>query len=206
VTCSACGARNSPSSAWCTQCFAPLGATPPPPAELTTQAARTVAAAAAPDVRQVGEDVEWRCGRCGRWTALGRADCATCGGARTGFGAEVDRRTRALPAGVGLAVSAVLPGVAHLLAGRVGSGVARLALTIGWGAAAVTAWGPDRAPSSVAWAFLVGVVLVWLGTLVDSTRLDRPTGPELLRSRVLLVLVAGVTVAAVLAVLVDALG
>lgn len=119
---------------------------------------------------------------------------------------DVDRRHRSLPPGVAVASSVVLPGVAHLLTGRIGSGAARLALCLGWGAAAVTAWGPGGGPSLVASVLLLGVAVVWLGTLVDSTQLHRSAGPELLRSRVLLVLVALVAVGAVLAVLVDALG
>jgi TM2 domain-containing membrane protein YozV len=236
VRCPACGARNPDGSAWCTQCFAatdpstapaagPVMALGTPPAATTPPAPQTApvtvdassrdlgASSAAPsaatrDIRQRDEVVEWRCGRCDDWTVLERGTCHTCGATRAGFGASASpRTTRALEPATALGVSLVVPGAAHLLTGRVGSGIARALLGLGWLLVALLTWGSSAGtPPVVALVFLTGAATVYGATLVDAWQLGRPANRELLRPRVLTVLVVTVTVVAVLAMAVSALG
>jgi hypothetical protein len=229
VRCPGCGARNPDTSAWCTQCYAAMDPTAGPvtaPATSTPsapQAGQATAESPSPDlaappaappsaatrdVRQRGETVEWRCGRCDGWTVLERGTCGTCGAPRAGFGASVSPRTaRALEPGAALAASLVVPGAAHLVTGRLGSGIARVVLGLGWLLVALLTWGGSDGPLPVvAVVFLVGAAIVYVATLVDAWHLGRAASRELLRPRVLTVLVATVTVAAVLAMAVSALG
>jgi hypothetical protein len=189
VRCPTCEARNAAGADWCTQCFAPLGgATLPPEVEAATSPATPR------DVRTVGDEVEWRCARCRSWVPLLAEVCTTCGGPRTGFGDPV-RRPGPEPRDRGrlVAASVVLPGLGHLLAGRVGTGVARLLLGLSWAAGGVAIARSAGAAGGIlpAVPLLLGAVVVWAASVRDAAVLG--DGQELLRPKVL----AGLTVAVV---------
>jgi hypothetical protein len=101
-----------------------------------------------------------------------------------------------------LAASVVLPGVGHLIAGRPGTGAARLVLWLLWlgpGIAAVL--GAQGAVAALpGLVLLAGAAVLWVTTLIDVQRLAGGDGRELLTSRRLLWLVGAVVVGAVLAV------
>jgi hypothetical protein len=208
VRCPACGARNTGGADWCTQCYASLGeATPPPPVEVATSplpdpppegpataTATSATSASARDVRTVGDDVEWRCARCRDWSPLLADACTTCGGPRTGFGGPVHRPAPGpTDRGRATAASVLLPGLGHLLAGRVGTGIARLVLGLSWlvGGVAIAAGAGGGGRALPAIPLLLGAVTVWAASIRDAAALG--TGRELLRPRVL----AGLTVAVV---------
>lgn len=203
MRCPACGARNSGGAGWCTQCYAPLGdATAPPPVEVATgprpdpapEGPASATSASARDVRTVGDEVEWRCARCRDWSPLLAEACRTCGGPRTGFGGPVNRPAAGpTDRGRAVAASVLLPGLGHLLAGRAGTGIARLLLGLSWlvGGVAIAAGADGGGRALPAIPLLLGAVIVWAASIRDAAVLG--TGDELLRPRVL----AGLTVAVV---------
>jgi hypothetical protein len=217
VRCPACGARNSDHADWCTQCYADLRGPvpaaetelePAPPGGVATPDLRGRGGrhpdATARDVRTVDGGVEWRCATCGGWTPLGAPRCGTCDAPRQGFGDStpppaVDRGAR----GRLVLASALLPGLGHLLTGRTGTGAARLILAVSWllGAVAVLRSAGQVLPAA---PLLLGVAVIWAGSLRDVLALV-DGGPELLTSRVLLWLTAGV-ILALLVTLVVAVG
>lgn len=215
MRCDACGALNPASAAWCGQCLvrfvqaegpAASGPTEPvadsssgtTPAPSTTNETYDAPrrSGAARDVRTVDGQVEWRCQRCDAWAALGRSSCPVCGAARTGFGDTVSGAGRTLPMATAVAGSALLPGAAHVAAGRVGSGLARVGLGVGWLAGGVALLrgsggaGLARLPGLV---LLLGAGVLWAVTLLDARTLTAAGGREVLSARALAVLVATVT-------------
>jgi hypothetical protein len=149
--------------------------------------------------------VEWRCRRCEAWSPLLSSTCTTCGGPREGFGEDTAPDAARVPdVSVLLAVSVVLPGVGHLLAGRAGTGVARLALWLLWLAPGLPAvLGAQGAVAALpGLVLLAGAAVLWAATLVDVQRLAGGDGREVLTSRRLLWLVGAVVAGAVLAVFV----
>jgi hypothetical protein len=160
------------------------------------------------DVRDRGGVVEWRCRRCEAWSPLLSSTCVTCGGPREGFGEDTPPDPARVPdVSVLLAVSVVLPGVGHLLAGRSGTGVARLALWLLWlGPGLPAVLGAQAAVAALpGLVLLAGAAVLWAATLVDVQRLAGGDGPEVLTSRRLLWLVGAVVAGAVLAVFVATL-
>lgn len=94
MTCPHCGARNTTTAPWCTQCLQPLGQDPsPPPAPPapaqegppTTTPPRPAAPHATGDdhpggaFRSVDGQVEWRCTACDTWNGLDVPTCSACG-------------------------------------------------------------------------------------------------------------------------------
>jgi hypothetical protein len=106
-----------------------------------------------------------------------------------------------------LSATVPMPGLGHLLAGRSGTGAARLILWLLW---VGPGWVTVRGAGGVA-AAMPGVVLLagagtlWTATLVDVARMARGEDREVLTARVLLRLVGAVVGGIVLAVLVAAL-
>jgi hypothetical protein len=198
VTCASCGARNRADAAWCTQCYAPSGAV-----ELER-----------PDVQPVGPQrtvreregaVEWRCSRCGRWSPLPSTACGHCAAPRRGFGERELARAPAHDPAVLLGASLLLPGIGHLLAGRTGTGAARVVLWLLWlggGWLLLAGQGPP-APGRV---MLGGAGVLWVTTLEDVRRLAAGRGDELLGTRALGGLVAAVTGALLLSAVVSVFG
>lgn len=147
------------------------------------------------DIRAIDGRVEWRCATCGSWVALEDAVCATCGAARVGFGdpvtatadvADVSEQTL-------LGASAVLPGAGHLLAGRMGSGITRIALFLLWAAGGlwwILSTQDGRSPGIV---LLVGAAVLWGATLVDANAIAKRRATEPFGVRGLLWTVVGVT-------------
>lgn len=147
------------------------------------------------DVRQTDQgDVEWRCAVCDGWSPLQAVTCTVCGTARRGFG---DDRTVEPPDEQRiLLLSALLPGLGHMTAGRVGSGLARAVFGLGWlvgGLALLVS--AVRAGSGYGGAvpLLAGAVVVWVLTILDARSLARGSGHEYLDGRTLLWLMVGVT-------------
>jgi hypothetical protein len=204
VICPACGARNAAKAAWCSQCYAPLGAAADTEPE-TGVRERDVRDRGVDDrdVRERDGEVEWRCGACGGWTPLHLAACLHCASPRRGFG-EAASPVRTFPRDgrVLLAASLVLPGLGHLLIGRTGTGLARIVLAVLWvggGLSLVRDGGGGGAPGLV---LLVGALVLWIATAVDARYLATGSRTELLGSRALAVLVAIVTGGLVLATVV----
>jgi hypothetical protein len=217
VRCPGCGAHNPDSAAWCSQCYARFevddaaSAPAPAPAEPEPQVAADApvpADASARDVRTVGGEVEWRCARCDGWNPLFVDRCTTCGGRREGFGepaAPPEPATR--DAGRLTLASAVLPGLGHVLAGRVGTGVARMLLAVLWlagGAAIVAGAAGSAASAAPAAPLLLGAAAVWVGSVLDVRTLATGTGRERLGARTMLWLTSAVVGALVVLVVVTA--
>jgi hypothetical protein len=223
--CPACGARNTATAPWCTQCYAAIGEVaadgPPLPAEepsparppsatvgagLPGPASSSTRAGAAADVRQDEQGrVEWRCATCDGWSPLESPACVACGSPRTGFGddraVEVPDEQRVV------ALSGLLPGLGHLVAGRVGSGIARALFGLGWLLGGVLLLVAAVRAGSGHWAavpLLAGAVIVWVLSVVDAQALARGQQREYLDGRNLLWLMVGVTCLLVVALLMDA--
>lgn len=214
MRCAACGARNADGAGFCTQCFTSFT-----PVDRASQDAATAASrraevalldhAADPRTaepaepatdarfRRRGDEVDWRCGVCGEWNALVATECSAClQPFATTMGAD-DRPepAREVSDEATLIATMLLPGIGHVLHGRVGTGVARAGLFAAWALgglallrAAVTAAQP-RLPAVV---LLVAALAIWAGSLLDAHALTRGSGVELLRPRVLLWLVVAV--------------
>ena len=141
--------------------------------------------------RRSGEDIEWACVTCGRYNPLHASRCAVCG---TPMAARYQTAPDTPPVnwGAALALSSVLPGGGHLLAGAGASGTARALLYVLWllgGVAVATQGGPAVL---VAAPLLLGAAAVWGATLLDVRNLERGR-PELLAGRTLLWMVIAVT-------------
>jgi hypothetical protein len=213
MRCPDCAARNVEDAAWCTQCFAsltrPAGARETGVPALEERSPAVSAAAASDgavdptpvtphDVRERDGEVEWRCRGCERWSRLGIATCGTCGTARTGFGEERDPGRRVVGVGTAVTASLLLPGLGHLLAGAVGSGLARAVLWVVWAGAGL---GDLRgAGGSIAAVSLVGALVLWAASVIDAASLVGGSGRQLLEGRRMVALVAVVTVGMILAV------
>ncbi len=215
MRCPDCGARNTGSAAWCTQCFASLRsaapsaeaapAPPPPPPGVTDTAAP--AEAAARDIRVRGEDVEWRCAACDAWSPLEEPVCTVCAAPRRGFGGDGSPATSpTAPADQTTAVvaSVLLPGLGHLLRGRVGTGLARMVLWLLWGGGGLAVLLGSGGGMAAA-VLLLAALLVWAVTLVDLQRLAGGR-PPLATGRVLAWSVVGVTLVLALVALAAAAG
>lgn len=160
------------------------------------------------DIRQRADgEIEWRCATCEGWNDLGVAACVACGAPRRGFGSEPQEPAEQLDEDRLVAASVLLPGLGHLRAGRTGSGVARAVFAVGWLvgglllllAAARAGGGAYLA----AVPLLAGAAAVWVLTVWDIRSLARGEDTERLDGRVLLWLMAGVTGALVLVLILD---
>ncbi len=226
MRCPNCGARNTSSAAWCTQCFASLraadppdevladppdeapaappppapagGAPPPPPPPGETGTPEPVGTSER-DIRLRGEVVEWRCVACDAWSPLEASACTVCAAPRHGFGSETSTATsatvRADPTSA-LVASVLLPGLGHLLRGRVGTGLARAVLWLLWGGGGLAVLLGSGGGTAAA-VLLLAALAVWAVTLVDLQRLetDHPplaTAPVLAWSVVAVTLVLAV--------------
>ncbi len=223
--CPACGARNAATAPWCTQCYTSFAERTEPPDSGDSEPAHQPPAGVPPaekapaegngppsragataDVRQDEQGViEWRCATCDGWSPLEVAACVACGSPRTGFGddraVEVPDEQRVV------LLSGLLPGLGHLVAGRVGSGLARALLGVGWLIGGVLLLVAAARAGSGYWAavpLLVGAVIVWVLSVFDAQSLARGQQREYLDGRNLLWLMVGVTCLLVVALLLDA--
>ncbi len=150
------------------------------------------------EVRERDGEVEWHCAVCDTWNDLYDGRCAICGSRRVGFGAVGEEAAASPTAGSSappIVASSLLPGLGHLMAGRTGAGLARIAVFGLWLAGGV-GWtlsgsGPTRPPGLV---LLAGAALLWVATQIDIVSLVGPRRAEPLGNRGLLWLVVGVTV------------
>jgi hypothetical protein len=230
--CPSCGAHNPERARWCSQCLrrfeaersgrAGSGVASPaasPPGEHAGNAEEFPAVPPVPGApgeaqaggggpRRTGVDtgafvtdgdqVRWQCPACEALNDIDVLVCATCG---TPLAAAEQRRVDWDDA----RRRAVLgPGLGHLAAGRGLAGWARLILAGVWllGALALLATAGAAALASAA-PLLVGVAVLWIGSVADVDRLARG-GEELFSPRVLLWIVVGVLVAMLLTLLVRA--
>jgi hypothetical protein len=234
AACPHCGARNAERAPWCTQCYQPLGAHGDHAAETEDEQHAAVrershgggsvpadapagtdptpvsrATAASTGDRDVRQDehggVEWRCATCDGWSPLAAPTCAVCGAARRGFGEDRDRgelEEQRLVLATGL-----LPGLGHLQAGRVGSGIARAVFAVGWLVGGLLLLVAALRAGSGIWAatpLLAGAAVVWALSILDARSLARGVEREHLDGRTLLWLMVGVTCLLVVALLLDA--
>jgi len=224
VTCPSCGARNPPDAAWCTQCFARFGADDGAAAggglghgerdrdePLAASGNGTsmpgadagVKASGGRDVRERSGVVEWRCRTCQSWNPLLAGSCAVCESPRRGFGTAASASSVRPAGNATIGASLVLPGLGHVLAGDVGTGLARAVLAVLWvgGGLAMVLSGEGAAATLPGWVLLGGAVLLWTATALDARRLVAGRPGQLLDTRRLgglVVLVTGVLVVAVL--------
>ena len=221
--CPACGARNAATAPWCTQCYTSFTDATRQPRTEPTELAAVPAATGAPaegdvgggsahraggtsDVRQDEQGrIEWRCATCDGWSPLEAAACVACGSPRTGFG---DDRAVEMPDEQRVVLlSGLLPGLGHLVAGRVGSGLARALFGLGWLIGGVLLLVAAVRAGSGYWAavpLLVGAVIVWVLSVFDAQSVARGQQREYLDGRNLLWLMVGVTCLLVVALLLDA--
>jgi hypothetical protein len=218
MRCGACGARNPATATWCSQCFAGFGqpATPTPPAGEHAPTQRDAVGAATPgtedrdvagvpapgpastarDVREHEGGIEWRCPVCDGWSSLHATSCHRCGAARTGFGVDAPAPVEGRELERLVALTVLLPGLGHLRAGRVGTGLARAVVAFAWLVGAVVLGvGAVRSGAApvAALPLLLGAVVVWVASVRDVRALAGPERRELLDARGLLWLVAAVT-------------
>ena len=208
MRCPACGASNPETAGWCGQCLAVFtppaagGSQPPtarPPADPHEVPGASGASAVQPAERadltggfRTHEGrIEWPCLACGSFNPIDVFACAVCGTPMADRFAP-DTPERQVNWSAALALSALAAGAGHLAAGRYGTGSARMFLYVLWllGGVVVAADG-GRAWLAAA-PLLLGATALWLGSLVDVTRLQRGQA-ELLGGRALLWLVVGVT-------------
>jgi len=220
MRCPACDARNIDQAGWCTQCFASL--TNPPdlapvpasggprdggePAELPGPVVATTPVTAG-DIRERDGEVEWRCRSCGGWARLTDAHCTVCGSIRRGFGGQHGAGAgKDIAVGTAVAGSLLLPGLGHVLAGAVGSGLARILLWSLWAGAGVGTLTIGAAGRATGAILLVGAAVLWVVSAVDAATLASGTGRLVLEGRRFAVLVAVVTAGLILAAAFAAFG
>jgi hypothetical protein len=121
------------------------------------------------DVRVRDGEVEWRCQLCATWTPLLEPACRGCGSARAGFGpAEESAPPKPIVGPMaGLAASAVLPGLGHLLRGVSGLGLAILLLWVLWAGGAFIS---RRGMVSITVVLVLAAVTLWAVSLLDLWR------------------------------------
>ena len=171
----------------------------PSPTERATQPLQDSGGA----IRREGDRIEWACPQCDHSNPIELAHCEICGSAFIDRFRETEapEPPRNWPAA--MLLTALAPGAGHIAVNRYASGVARLILFIGWllGAVALGQSGGSRALLVVA-PLLLGLVVLWAGSLVDIYRLQHAQS-ELLGGRPLLWLTVGVLVLMGLALLVS---
>ncbi len=220
MRCPACAARNIDQAGWCTQCFVsltgPQDPAPGPPvvdaradpelAELPGPVVATTPVTAG-DIRERDGEVEWRCRSCGGWAPLAVTHCTVCGSIRRGFGERPGSdAVKAGTVGTAVAGSLLLPGLGHVLAGAVGSGLARILLWSLWAGAGVGALTTGAAGRTMGVILLVGAAVLWAASAVDAAALASGTGRLVLEGRRFAGLVAAVTAGLILAAAFTAFG
>lgn len=220
MRCPHCGATNAETAQWCTQCYRRFDEPVPPPdvvttpdddavpveqagagdetaipveAPETTEPAQPPAAVDRAGFRREGEELQWQCVTCNSFNAMEATICAVCGAA---FADRFRDDTPEPPRnwGQALALSAIVPGAGHIAVGRYGSGVARLVLFVTWLLGAVVLGNAAGARGiAVVTPLMIGVLILWIGTIVDVYRLQQGD-TELLTGRHLLWLVVAVLV------------
>lgn len=159
------------------------------------------------DIRQTSDgDIEWRCATCEGWNPLSSPACLACGAARRGFGPEPEEPVDLPDEDRLVAYSILLPGLGHLRAGRVGSGLARALFGVGWligGLLLLLAATRAGAAHLAAVPLFAGAAAVWVLTVLDVRSLARGEHTERLDGRTLLWLMAGVTGALVSVLMLD---
>lgn len=229
MRCPHCNATNPADARWCNQCLTLTEAarTDVPareskdrpgaaaPDEEARQPGRGRPRAAAPvpashewehaeGFRRRGELIERRCARCGAFFDVGLSRCDVCG-APVEAAAATGAAQHAGP--TALALSALLPGAGHLAVGRYGAGLARVFLAALWLIGAVLllgAGGRDALLGVV--PLLLGLAVLWAGSLVELLALAGGREREVLSGRSLLWLVVAVTLGAAGGMAVAALG
>lgn len=197
LVCGACGATNPDRASWCNQCLSDLQgaaparvtrvAQPAPNGRVTTDDRR---------IRSGDAGVEWACESCGGWSPLDARVCVTCGTPSPLTGAGERSAVAGVPAKRILLLNALAPGVGHLVAGWIGSGLARLVLFAVWAVGGMLLLLGGGLP--VALPLLLGAAILWGVGLPDAVRAAEER-PQLLTGRVLLWLVIGVTLLSALA-------
>jgi hypothetical protein len=149
--------------------------------------------------RRRNGELEWLCVTCGQFNSVDLVSCAVCGTSMAARFEQPEERVEPSSWGAAFALSALLPGTGHYLAGRLGSAFARGLLYVIWlvGGLLLLLTAGRIAVIAAAPLFL-GAFVVWAGTLYDLSALQRDDR-EVLAGRVLLWVVVGVTAMLLLA-------
>jgi hypothetical protein len=143
-------------------------------------------------VRRGPDGLEWACVACETYNPMAASTCVVCGTSFTARFADAGD-DESVDWDDAFRRNLLLPGLGHMAAGRTGSGIGRALLfgvwLLGW--IAITVGGGGRGLTA-ATPLLAGVVVVYVGSLVDIRRVQHGN-PELLAGRTLLWLVVGVT-------------
>lgn len=196
MRCPACGAANPDDARWCGQCFATFS----PPASEVEGIVETAGGAngdpgtlAASGFQHRDGRVEWRCPTCDEFNAIDLLSCAVCGTPLSARYAEPEAERTPRDWTTALVLTLFLPGAGHVAVGHYGSGVARLLLFATWAVGALLLGTSAPGPAAVLAVapLALGVVVVWIGSVIDVQQL-RHGDRELLGGRALLWLVVGV--------------
>lgn len=196
--CASCGARNPATAEWCSQCYAPTGASPVPDGSAVPEEAPVVGERVVPDdaterFRVVDGDVQWCCPVCGAWTPVDERSCSVCA-TPLEDGSPTTRTADVSPSRVRRA-GLLLPAGGQWVLGQRGVALARMLTVAAWlvGAAGILAAGGVSTATLVPVAILVaGVGALWGLSLVDATDAAAGRSRELLGGRTFLWLVIAV--------------
>lgn len=210
--CANCGASNTETAEWCSQCLerfdaqvpepaepepAVVGGPPAPPGEVApagTDHAKRMSSSVDTGAFQVTEEgINWVCRTCGHSNSIDVFTCSVCG---TTFAdhvrPEVDRPQRD-PATTAM-ISLFFPGAGHAYLGMWGQAVARGVLSLWVLLVAVVGLVDKDVPGSLIMAGLFGSValLLWIVAAHDAFReATNDTARVILRGRRFLYLVLG---------------
>lgn len=222
MRCPTCAALNPESADWCSQCYVALRietprppsapaepATPPvPPPAVAVPQPTSPAAGPGTEIalgeessdgrfRRTEDGLDWRCAVCSEWNPLDLLSCAVCG---AGFGRAVGATGAAddltpMTEGTATVMTAVLPGLAHVMVGRSAAGYLRMALYVVLLLGGVLL---VRAAASAGQSILpgipmvIGALTVLVVSILEAPRLAGGDDTPILTGRFVLWLVVGV--------------
>lgn len=209
--CANCGAANSETAEWCSQCLerfdaqvpepepAVVGGPPAPPDEVapagagTGQAKRPSSPVDAGAFQVTEEGINWVCRTCGHANGIDLFTCSVCGTTFADHVRPEDDRPQRDPATTAM-ISLLFPGAGHAYLGMWGQAVARGVLSVWVLLVAVVGLLDKDVPGSLLMAGLFGSValLLWIVAAHDAFReATNDTARVLLRGRRFLYLVLG---------------
>jgi len=208
--CPRCGALVGADARWCGQCYAALEPTPeaerPRREPAPTGEEVAIIGGTIPAIRRGPDGLVWACPSCGLANPIDARACARCATPFADlFGPEPARRPPPAP-GRAAGLSLAFPGLGHVACGRGAEGVARAVLflwALAFGVLLVT--GGSGAIAAVGWLFLAAAAALYGLTALDARRLASGETGQLLSSRVLLAMMAGLTLLSILAFVAGAL-
>lgn len=196
--CPRCGGLVGRDVEWCGQCFLRLDQPPEARGQMDDEPAVTSNRAPEPDPDPTSRDrpikVEegramWACPTCGTENGLDQDVCTTCGFQFARLFEDPQPAPR-VSAGRAAALSLVLPGLGHLVAGRIAEGLARLVVfAYALGTALLVLLGRETPIAGplvpLGWLSMGAAAGLYVVTAVDAGRAAEGSDP-LLRNRALL--------------------